>query len=195
MVLVVLAPSSQTSNHNPDMSLTEAVVRMSEVDPVEFFRKPPELVAFLRMHRRSHSPSQHKSLPAFTTWIQFSKRWSSRTCGGKSFCCQQPAPANTLFQCLPQATGCREFYYTDIIARWFHTYLSSQTERSNAEKCVLSTLKILKNIFQTYNKNIKIRKNSLKTPFFLSPRNRFTRFSSLPNYKDSWLHLATDARG
>ena len=25
------------------------------------------------MHRRSHGPNQHKSLPAFTTWIQFPK--------------------------------------------------------------------------------------------------------------------------
>lgn len=92
--LQILAPSSPKPSNHRHVTNGGWGRGMKEVDLQEFFKKPPRTGGISLMHRRSHSLSQHKSLPAFTTRIQFSKRWSSYTWGGKSFCCIcQPASA------------------------------------------------------------------------------------------------------
>lgn len=158
--LRILTPSSfRPSNHTSDMSVRqpeeEGWKKWTEWSSL---RSPVESGGISYTHRRSRKPSQHKSLPAFTTWIQFSKRWSCHPCCWKSFCCRSAWICNSLFQPLPQATSCTEFYYTDIMTRQFHNYpILSKGKAIMHQNVKKKKTKNLKNIFQTYSKNTNVR--------------------------------------
>lgn len=159
--LRVPAPSSRRpSNHTSDMSRMQAEEGGWKTWTCwGSLRRSVASGSISYTHGRSAKPNQHKSLPAFTTWIQFSRRWSCHTCGGKSFCCQSARACTNLFQPLPLATSCRGFCYTDTIARQFHTYPSPQKGGVMLKICHHST-KMLK---KEKKKKKKIRKDMFQT--------------------------------
>lgn len=89
-------------------------------------RSPRAQLYFIHAYKKP-KPRQHKSWPAFSYWIQFSKRWSCFTYCRKGFYCQ-------LTSCLPQ------FIPTSSMGNKVHRILAN----SHRDRTILYLLHSLK---------------------------------------------------
>lgn len=112
--------------------------RLQRGAPVQFW-KQPRGACISYMHTRSREPSQHKSLSAFPTWIQFSKRWSCSTCWENFL---QPVTLGQL-QCIPTSYLGNKLHR--ILLHWHdsktipHLPHPLQRVKNNAEKQITAT--------------------------------------------------------